>query len=117
MRKISIVILSLVTILGTLLLGQLFPWWSFLFLCLPLGYFSKLKPLNAFSVGFFCLFAAWFLHAYWLDDQNAGILSARMGQVMVGVNSFGLMVMTGAIGGIGAGIAFALGSSIKKLKK
>ena len=112
-EKKSLFVWTLVIIGGTYLLGQGLPWWSFAPFCLLIGFVARLNPINAFTIGFFCVFAAWLLQAYLINEQNEGILAEKMGQVMVGINPFGLLVMTGAIGGIGGGLSLALGASLR----
>jgi hypothetical protein len=113
--KLKLTAISLLTIFLTLLLGAYFPWWSFVPLCLAMGYFSGQVPIKAFTIGFFCVFAAWILQAYYVDMLNEGILTARIGKVFDGVSLWGLLLISGSLGGLGGGLAFATGSSVGEL--
>ncbi|TVR81759.1 MAG: hypothetical protein EA409_06345 [Saprospirales bacterium] len=117
MEKVRLAVISLLTIMITIVVGWYSPWWSFVPVCLLLGYCSKLVPIKAFSTGFFCIFAAWLLQAYYIDLQNESILTARIGRIFEGVNLLGLLLITGTFGGLGGGLAFAAGSSTRNLIK
>ncbi|GEM_PF-2437670 len=113
--KLKLVVISLATIFLTMVLGAWFPWWSFVPLCIAMGYISGLVPVKAFSTGFFCVFAAWILQAYYIDMLNEGILSGRLGNIFDGVSLMGLLFISGSLGGLGGGLAFATGSSVREL--
>ncbi len=111
--KGKIVIISLLALFSTIILSKATFWWIFVPLGILFGYWSKSKPIQAFSIGFFSIFAAWLLEAYWINEMNESILSHKIGQVMVGINPLGLLLMTGALGGIGGGVSFGLGASVR----
>lgn len=115
--KIRNVILSLTTIGLAYILGLIAPWWSIVPLCVVLGFFSGLVPLKAFSFGFFCIFAAWFLQIYLIDAQNEGILSSRIISILDGISVPGLFLISSSLGGLGGGISFAFGASLAPLRK
>jgi len=115
--KTKIITISLMALVATIFLSKLIAWWIIIPLGIILGYWSGLKPVQAFSVGFFSIFAAWFLEAYWINEMNTSILANKIGQVMVGINPLGLLLMTGALGGIGGGLSFGFGASLLKNNK
>lgn len=111
--KGKIILISLLSLLTTIVFSKVISWWIIIPLGLVFGYWSDLKPIQAFSIGFFSIFAAWFLEAYWINEMNQSILSQKIGQVMVGINPLGLLLMTGALGGLGGGLSFGFGASVR----
>ncbi len=115
--KGRIILISLIALFATIVISKLISWWIIVPLGIVLGYWSGVKPIQAFSIGFFSIFAAWFLEAYWINEMNQSILSQKIGQVMVGINPLGLLLMTGALGGLGGGLSFGLGASVRNASK
>lgn len=93
--------------------GQLVAeWWVILPAGFLAGWFFRAKP--SFLVGFLAIFLLWAGYAYWLDAQNASLLSSKVaGLFPVNTGPYGMIALTGLIGGIAGGLAVSSGSLMR----
>lgn len=109
-------------LLLTMLLGYIvylfnnnLPWWM-----VTLGPFLAAaavpqKPWQSWLAGFSGIFLLWGLLAWWIDRENAGVMSARMAQVLPFQGSRPLLLLVTALtGGILGGFAALTGAFLRK---
>ena len=114
MKFISAIILTALTgyIAGILSFS---PWWGFAVTTLLVAVLVHQKAGKAFLSGFLGIFLLWAGLAYWMDQQNNGILSQRIAQILpLNGNSLLLILITGLVGGLVAGLAALSGSFITR---
>jgi len=86
------------------------PWWSGAVIVLVVVLVMKLKPLPGLAAGFIGLFLAWGVTAGWVDFQNHGLLSTRIGGLFGSLPSLAIVVLTGLVGGlVGAMVGLTAG--------
>jgi hypothetical protein len=117
MKFISAIILTALTgyIAGILSFS---PWWGFVVTTLLIAVLVHQKAGKAFLSGFLGIFLLWAGLAYWMDDQNNGILSHKIAQILpLNGNSLLLILVTGVVGGLVAGFAAMSGSFLRASSK
>lgn len=92
------------------------PWWSLIFVCAIIGFFTSALNHSPFFAGFTALFLVWACFAFYLDSHNAHLLSSKVVQLFpLPTSSFLLVCITGIFGGIIGGFATLVGHSFQKL--
>lgn len=117
MKFITAIILTALTgyIAGILSFS---PWWGFAITSLLVAVLVHQKAGKAFLSGFLGIFLLWAGLAYWMDQQNNGILSHRIAQILpLNGNSLLLILVTGVVGGLVAGFAAMSGSFLRASSK
>lgn len=117
MKFISAIILTALTgyVAGILSFS---PWWGFAVTTLLIALLVHQKAGKAFLSGFLGIFLLWAGLAYWMDDQNNGILSHKIAQILpLNGNSLLLILVTGVVGGLVAGFAAMSGSFLRASSK
>lgn len=112
----------LVAIILTALLafisGLLLPWWGIAITSLIVAVLVHQKPGKAFLSGYLGLFLLWGGLALWVDIRNNGVLSHKIASVLpLGGNTTYLLLLTGFIGGLIAGMAAMSGSFLRASSK
>ena len=75
------------------------------------------KAGKAFLAGFLGLLFLWAGLAWWVDMKNSGVLSAKIANVLpLGGNTLYLILATGIVGGLVAGMAAMSGSFLRSTK-
>ena len=108
----------LVAILLTALLafisGLFLPWWCIAITSLLVAVLVHQRGMTAFFAGFLGVFLLWAGLAWWIDMKNNGVLSKKIAMVLpLGGNSLLLILVTGLIGGLVAGMAALSGSYLR----
>ena len=108
----------LLAVLSTLLvafsLGLYLPWWSIAFAGFGVALLIPQKPLLAFLSGFVALFLLWGALAFWIDQQNQGILSRKVSQLFpLQGSSLLLILITALLGALVAGLGALTGSFVR----
>lgn len=85
---------------ATFLLQSFGPWWLGALIAFVGAVVMRLNPLEGLGAGFLGLFLAWGAAAGWIDFQNHGILSTRIGALFGGLPSIGVVMLTGLTGGL-----------------
>ena len=103
----------LINIGWALVSAQFLPWWTG-----PIGAVLVAALLNVGSwKSFFITFSTFMvihaLIAWQIDQANDGLLSARIGQLFMNQRPLTLIIATGIIAGLPAGIGAWLGAEIK----
>ncbi|MEL6630911.1 MAG: hypothetical protein AAFQ83_05565 [Bacteroidota bacterium] len=78
----------------------------------------KMPRTYAFWAGFAAMFLLWGGMAYWLDQQNGGILSAKVGQIVFASSSLGtssdigtiMVLISSLLGGLAGGFSMMTGN-------
>jgi hypothetical protein len=106
-------------IIGALsyLAGWWYPWWSIAIVAFVISLIVPQKPLAAFLTAFIAIFVFWFSLAFFQDLANDHILSSRISELFLHVDSpLGIAAVSGLIGGLVAGMA-ALSASFLRYRK
>lgn len=111
--------ITLYTILCVLISGQLctigLPWWAIAPLAAVTGWIFAASPGRSFVAGFLGGFLSWFLNAFWLDRANEGLLSGRVGALFLGLSGMELLLLSGLLGGLLAGMGCLTGRLARNL--
>lgn|GEM_PF-250142 len=95
---------TLLTALAIFVLGNLcrfgLPWWCLAPLALLVGWYFTRNAWAAFFGGFLGGFLLWYATAWLSDLSNGGMLSAKVGQLFMGVQGWQLLLVTGILGGL-----------------
>ncbi|MEQ1744583.1 MAG: hypothetical protein ABMA02_04100 [Saprospiraceae bacterium] len=87
------------------------PWWG---VVVPIGavagWLFPLQPWRSWLAGFLGGFLLWAAYALILDISNDGILSARIGKLFMGLPRWGVLALTGLLGGLLAGFGSLTGN-------
>jgi hypothetical protein len=98
--------------------GLFLPWWGIAITSLLVAAIIHQKGGKAFLSGFLGVFLLWAGLAWWIDMQNNGVLSKKIAAVLpLGGNSIVLILVTGLIGGLVAGLAAMSGSYLRASSK
>ncbi len=102
------------TALLAFVLGLYFPWWSIAIASFLVALLVRQQAGKAFFAGFLGLLLLWAGLAWWIDMKNNGVLSKKIASLLpLGGNTFLLILVTGIIGGIVAGLAAMSGSFLR----
>jgi hypothetical protein len=99
---------------ATLLGGPLFAWWWPAVPALLTGFWKPTKPVRGFFAALIGGGAAWVAVALWFDVRNDGLLSGRLAPLFHVPGSAGLLVATGLVGGLTAGLGSLFGCSFRR---
>ena len=114
MKFISAVILTALLAFATGLYGVL-PWWSFAITSLIVAIAVHQKAGKAFLSGFVGLFLLWSVLAFIKDSANEHLLATKVAQILpLGGSYVVLILLTGIIGGLVAGLAAVTGSYLRQ---
>jgi hypothetical protein len=107
-----------VTLIVAIILSQFLPWWSVMVASFVTALFFSLKRAAVFFVPFLAILLFWAVYAFWLGNSNDFILSKKIAVLLpLGGNAFLLILVTGLIGGLAAGIAALFGKQCSLLVK
>jgi hypothetical protein len=98
--------------------GLFLPWWGIAITSLLVAVLVHQKSVKAFLAGFLGVFFLWAALAWWIDMKNNGVLSAKIALVLpLGGNVILLIIVSGFIGGLVAGMAGMSGSFLRSSGK
>jgi predicted neutral ceramidase superfamily lipid hydrolase len=104
------------TILIALLLSQFLPWWSVMISAFLTSVFLSLKKSAVFIVPFLAIALLWITQTYYLSLSNDFVLAKKIAILLpLKENPYLLMIVTGVIGGIAAGITGVFGKQCSLL--
>ena len=90
------------------------PWWSVMIAAFLSGAIVRLRNVSAFFVPFLAIALFWIVYAWMLSSANDFILAERIAVLLyLKGNTFALFLLTGAIGGISAGVAGVFGNQVR----
>jgi len=92
------------------------PWWSIAIAAFVIAFIIKQKPGWAFVSAFLGLFFLWAVLSYTISSNNAHVLASKISLLILKVkNVIVLILLTGFIGGLVAGMAALSGSLLRKI--
>jgi hypothetical protein len=98
------------TIIVALILSQFLPWWSIMVASFATSLFFSLKRASVFIVPFLAIALFWMVYAFLLSNPNDFILANKIAVLLpLNGNAYLLILVTGLIGGLAAGIAAIFG--------
>jgi len=101
------------TIILAILLSLFLPWWSVMTAALTTALFIPLKRAAVFFVPFLAILLFWAVYSFVLSTGNDYTLAKRIAILLpLGGNPYILMLVTGSVGGIAAGIAAVFGKQL-----
>lgn len=108
----------LITALLAFISGLFLPWWCMAITSLLVAVLVHQHAGRAFLSGLLGVFLLWAGLAWWIDMKNNGVLSEKIARVLpLGGNSLVLILVTGLIGGLVAGMAAMSGSYLRSSPK
>ncbi|MBR9914642.1 MAG: hypothetical protein GYB32_07425 [Algicola sp.] len=114
--KKTIVINFLVTILVAFILSQFLPWWSVMVAGFVSSLFFSLKRLSVFLVPFVAIFLFWSIYAFIVSVNNDFTLAKKIAVLLpLHGNPYLLILVTGLIGGMAAGVSALFGKQCSSL--
>jgi hypothetical protein len=107
------------TLVLAVLLSLVLPWWSVMTAALATALFVPLKKAAVFFVPFLAILLFWAAYSFILSSGNDYTLAKRIAILLpLGGNPYVLMLVTGVVGGLAAGIAAVFGKQLSlTLKK
>lgn len=106
------------TILLAFLLSFVLPWWSVMTAALVTSLFIPLKKVAVFFVPFLAILLFWGTYSFILSNGNDYTLAKRIAVLLpLGGNPYILMLVTGCIGGLAAGITAVFGKQFALASK
>lgn len=106
----------IVTISIALILSQFLPWWSIMVAGFVSALFFSLKKAAVFVVPFLAIFIFWSVYAYLASSGNDFTLAKKIAVLLpLGGNPYVLILVTGLIGGLAAGVSALLGKQLSLL--
>lgn len=108
----------ILTLIFAIILSLFLPWWSIMVAALISGFSIPLKKASIFFIPFLAVALLWIFHSLYLGFSNGFILTKKIAILLqLNGNTFLLILITGVIGGIAAGIAGNFGNQLYKLIK
>ncbi|NAS30674.1 hypothetical protein GTQ40_06800 [Flavobacteriaceae bacterium R38] len=103
----------IVTIVLAVLLSLFLPWWSVMIVAFITSLLMPLKKGAVFFVPFLAILLYWVVHCFILSSANDFILAKKVSQLLqIGGNPYLLILVTGIVGGLAAGISAVFGKQI-----
>lgn len=107
--------------IATLILGLLFsfflPWWNVMVAAFVAGIMFPLKRWLAFFTPFLAIFILWSFQTSIISSSNDFILAKKIAQLLYVNNTILLIILTGIIGGLAAGLAGVYGKQFLNILK
>ena len=104
------------TIIIALLLSMVLPWWSVILASFLTAILFSLRKSAVFFVPFFAITLFWMVYAFWLSNANDFTLSKKIAVLLpLEGNPYLLIIVTGIVGGLAAGIAAIFGKQCATL--
>jgi hypothetical protein len=108
----------IVTIILSYVLSLFLPWWSVMVAAFSVALLIPLKKGAVFFIPFLAILIFWVIYSYVLSSANNFTLAKRIAILLpLGGNPYLLMLITGVVGGIAAGIAAILAKQLNLVVK
>jgi hypothetical protein len=115
MKFISALLLTILLAYTAFLYSDIIPWWGVALGAFLVGLLVPQKAWKGWLSGFLGVFICWAVLAWYIDNANASLLSAKMGQVIpLGGSPVAIIAVTGVIGALVGGFASLSGSLLRK---
>ena len=106
------------TILLAGLLALFLPWWSVMVAAFISSFLIPLKKAAVFFTPFLAILFYWAVYCFIRSSANDFTLAKKIAQLLqVGGNPYILILVTGIVGGLAAGIAAVFGRQLRSLGK
>jgi hypothetical protein len=106
------------SIIIALILSQFLPWWSVMLAGFITAISFSLKKSAVFFVPFLAIAMFWMVYSFWLSSTNDFTLSKKIAVLLpLQGNPYVLILVTGIVGGLAAGIAAIFGKQCASLLK
>ncbi|AXT19534.1 hypothetical protein D7030_10300 [Flavobacteriaceae bacterium AU392] len=106
------------TLILAILLSQFLPWWSVMLASFISGFSISLKKASVFFTPFLSIAVFWMGYAWYLGSNNDFILAKKIAVLLpLNGNSVLLLLITGIIGGVAAGMSGFFATECRKLFK
>ena len=106
----------IVTLIIAMILSQYLPWWHVMVAGFVSALFFNLERAAVFFIPFLAIFLFWTVYALWLSQANDFILAEKIAVLLPLGGSWAVLVLvTGCIGGVGAGVSAILGKQCRIL--
>lgn len=114
--NMKFIISTILTALLCFVLGLYLPWWSIAIGAFIVALAVHQAGWKAFLSGFIALFLLWSGHAWLISEANEGLLAKKISVLILNIeNPFLLILVTGLIGALVAGLAAVTGSLARKI--
>ena len=108
---VSVFLIALLSFAACLYL----PWWSIAIVAFLVTAFIHQPPSSAFFTGFTAVFLLWTIMSFVISYNNDDILAHKVSQLILRMDNPPLLILlTGLIGGIIAGLAALAGSFVAR---
>jgi len=111
--KNALLVIGLIFFAGQLCQMGL-PWWSVAPIGALAGWLFPQPATRGFFVAFLGGVLLWVSAAYLQDVPNEGVLSARIGTLFMGISRWHVLLITGVLGGLLAGLGYLTGHAAGK---
>jgi hypothetical protein len=106
------------TIVLAYVLSIFLPWWSVMLAAIISGCFIPLKKSAVFFIPFLAVALLWIVQSYFLSSSNDFLLAKKIATLlMLNGNSTLLLLVTGVIGGLAAGVSGIFGRQCRTILK
>ena len=103
----------ILTILLALALSMFLPWWYIMLAALLASAIVRLRKASTFIVPFLAIALLWITQAWLLSSTNDFTLASKVSILFsLGENPYLMILITGIIGGIVAGVSGLLGNQL-----
>lgn len=106
------------TISIALILAQFLPWWHVMVAAFITSVLFSLKRVAVFFIPFTAIAFFWMVYSFYLSNSNDFILANKIATLLpLNGNPYLLILVTGMIGGLAAGVAAVFGKQCLVLIK
>ncbi len=106
------------TIILAFLLSLFLPWWSVMVAAFATSLFMPLKKAAVFFIPFLAILLFWVVYSYLLSSGNDFTLAKRIAVLLpLDGNPYVLILVTGIVGGLAAGVAAVFGKQLTLMFK
>ncbi|WP_394748891.1 hypothetical protein [Spongiimicrobium salis] len=104
------------TLILAVLLSLFLPWWSIMIAALITALLIPLQKSAVFFVPFLAICCYWAVYSFLQSSANDFTLAKKISQLLqIGGNPYILILLTGVIGGLAAGISAVFGRQLRNL--
>ncbi|RNC88237.1 MAG: hypothetical protein ED556_03370 [Winogradskyella sp.] len=108
----------IITIILAFLLSQVLPWWSVMVASFISALLISLNKSAVFFIPFLAVLVFWTVHAFILGNANDFILAKKIAVLLsLGGNPYVLVLVTGIVGGLAAGVSALFGKQLSLVFK
>ncbi|GAA0732227.1 hypothetical protein GCM10009430_45220 [Aquimarina litoralis] len=108
----------IVTIILGFILSLFLPWWSIMIAAGITAISIPLKKAAVFFIPFVAILLFWAVYCFILSSTNDFTLAKKIAQLLqIGGNPYILILLTGIVGGLAAGITAIFGKQIVTFRK